>query len=112
MKFCLRSLQLFVHSVDVLSNHILAIPSRVRGNTCTRVDSWALNMLAISSTLLMCSIALSVGLPEKETLRNSLRIFPLISNVESSGQVEFFEGWKPLSLLQLAMEEVMSEYLE
>ncbi|GKE39532.1 hypothetical protein Tco_1462937 [Tanacetum coccineum] len=82
-----RSLQLFVHSVDVLSNHLLAIPSSVRGNTCTRVDSWALNMLAISSTLLMCSIALSVGLPEKETLRNSLRIFPLISNVESSGQV-------------------------
>ncbi|GKC05192.1 hypothetical protein Tco_0996802, partial [Tanacetum coccineum] len=26
--------------------------------------------------------------------------------------VEFFEGWKPLSPLQLAMEEVMSEQLE
>ncbi|GJU73614.1 hypothetical protein Tco_1265019 [Tanacetum coccineum] len=35
MKFCLRSLQLSVHLVDVLSNHLLAIPSRVRGNTWT-----------------------------------------------------------------------------
>ncbi|GJV22235.1 hypothetical protein Tco_1371255 [Tanacetum coccineum] len=66
-------------------------------------------MLAISSTLLMCSIALLVGPPEKEILRNSLRSFPLISNVELSGQVEFFEGWKPLSPLQLAVKEVMSE---
>ncbi|GJS84906.1 hypothetical protein Tco_0751447 [Tanacetum coccineum] len=34
--------------------------------------------------------------------------------VEEGGgmEVEFFEGWKPLSPLQLAMEEVMSEYLE
>ncbi|GJU79358.1 hypothetical protein Tco_1276428 [Tanacetum coccineum] len=80
MKFCLRSLQLFVHSV-------LAIPSRFRGNTCTRVDSWALNMLAISSKLLMCSTTLSVGPPEKEILRNSLRSYPLISNVGLSRQV-------------------------
>ncbi|GKC04900.1 hypothetical protein Tco_0996510 [Tanacetum coccineum] len=62
---------------------------------------------SISSTLLICSTTLSVGLPEKEILRNSLRSCPLISNVESSGQVEFFEGWKPLSPLQLAVEEAI-----
>ncbi|GKE46579.1 hypothetical protein Tco_1477837 [Tanacetum coccineum] len=83
-------------------------------------------MLAISSTLLMCLTALSVGLPEKEIFCNSVRSCPLTSNVELSGRVklllvlfrlragycskvEFFEGWKPLSPLQLAMEEVMSE---
>ncbi|GJX76006.1 putative ribonuclease H-like domain-containing protein [Tanacetum coccineum] len=44
-------------------------------------------MLAISSTLLMCSTTLSVGPPEKEILRNSLRSCPLTSNVELLGHV-------------------------
>ncbi|GJW79257.1 hypothetical protein Tco_0140939 [Tanacetum coccineum] len=34
--------------------------------------------------------ALSVGPPEKEILRNSLRSCPLTSNVELSGQVDLF----------------------
>ncbi|GJU86961.1 hypothetical protein Tco_1294507 [Tanacetum coccineum] len=67
MKFCLRSPWLFVYSVDVLSNHLLAIPSKVRGNT-----------------------SLSVGPPEKEIFRNSLRSCPLTSNVELSGWAKLF----------------------
>ncbi|GJZ40208.1 hypothetical protein Tco_0586771 [Tanacetum coccineum] len=44
----------------------------------------------------------------------SIQILPVILNhPKSTGsyviQVEFFEGWKPLSPLQLVVEEVMSE---
>ncbi|GKD05167.1 hypothetical protein Tco_1180141 [Tanacetum coccineum] len=69
MKFCLRLPQLFIHSIDVLSNHLLAIPSKVRGNT-----------------------SLSVGPPEKEIFCNSLRSCPLTSKVE-------FLGWAKLFLV-------------
>ncbi|GKA46268.1 hypothetical protein Tco_0739151, partial [Tanacetum coccineum] len=70
---------------DVLSNYLLATPTRVRGNTRKRVESFVLNRLATLSTFLICSIAFSVELPEKVVLRNSLKNFPLILNVAFSG---------------------------
>ncbi|GJV32832.1 hypothetical protein Tco_1393232 [Tanacetum coccineum] len=85
MKICFNSSQFFACSGDVLSNHLLAIPTRVRGNTRKRAESFALNKLAISSTFLICSIAFLVELHEKVVLRNSLKNFPWISNVASSG---------------------------
>ncbi|GJV87616.1 hypothetical protein Tco_1531554 [Tanacetum coccineum] len=51
---------------DVLSNHLLAISTRVRGNTRKRSESFALNKLAISRTFPICSIGFSVELPEKD----------------------------------------------
>ncbi|GJW61003.1 hypothetical protein Tco_0110338 [Tanacetum coccineum] len=85
MKFCFNSSQFFACSGDVLSNHLLATPTRVRGNTRRRAESFVLNRLATSSTFPICSIAFSVELHEKVVLRNSLKIFPLISNVAFSG---------------------------
>ncbi|GJZ49602.1 hypothetical protein Tco_0603792 [Tanacetum coccineum] len=57
----------------------------------------------ISSTLLMCLTALSVGPPEKEILRNSLRSCPLISNVALSRQVNLLHVlfWSRASLLEV-----------
>ncbi|GJS26740.1 hypothetical protein Tco_0487360 [Tanacetum coccineum] len=57
---------------DVLLNHLLAIPTRVRGNTRERAESFVLNKLAILSTFPTCSIAFSVELHEKVVLRKSL----------------------------------------
>ncbi|GJY05494.1 hypothetical protein Tco_0371434 [Tanacetum coccineum] len=54
---------------DVLSNHVLATPARVRGNTRRRAQSFVLNRLATSSTFPRCSIAFSVKLPEKILIR-------------------------------------------
>ncbi|GKA46033.1 hypothetical protein Tco_0738829 [Tanacetum coccineum] len=69
----------------VLSNHRLTTPTRVRGNTRRRAESFVLNRLATSSTFLICSIAFSVELSEKVVLRNSLKSCPLISSVAFSG---------------------------
>nr|GEU30975.1 hypothetical protein [Tanacetum cinerariifolium] len=65
MKFCFNSSQFFACSGDIQSNHILATPTRVRGNTRRKAKSFMLNRLATSSTFAICSIAFSVELPEK-----------------------------------------------
>ncbi|GJY83434.1 hypothetical protein Tco_0496810 [Tanacetum coccineum] len=65
MKFCFNSSQFFACLGDVLSNHLLATPISVRGNTCKRVESFMLNRLATSSIFLICLIAFSVEHPEK-----------------------------------------------
>nr|GEW80758.1 reverse transcriptase domain-containing protein [Tanacetum cinerariifolium] len=65
MKICFNSSQFFACSGDVLSNHRLATPTRVRGNTRKRAKSFTLNKLAASSTFPICSIAFSVELPKK-----------------------------------------------
>ncbi|GJT02792.1 hypothetical protein Tco_0823961 [Tanacetum coccineum] len=65
MKICFNSSQFFACSGDILSNHLLATPSRVRGNMCKRAESFALNKLATSSTFPICSIAFSFELPDK-----------------------------------------------
>ncbi|GKF07447.1 hypothetical protein Tco_0041671, partial [Tanacetum coccineum] len=70
---------------DDLSNHLLATPTRVRGNTRKRSESFLLNRLPTLSTFLICSIAFSFELPKKVVLRNSLKNCPLISNVAFSG---------------------------
>nr|GEW84336.1 putative reverse transcriptase domain-containing protein [Tanacetum cinerariifolium] len=85
MKFCFNSSQFFACSGDVLSNHLLATPNRVRWNTRKSAESFVLNRQATSSTFLICSIAFSVELPYKVVLRNSLKNCPLISNVAFSG---------------------------
>ncbi|GJR24990.1 hypothetical protein Tco_0973517 [Tanacetum coccineum] len=69
MKFCFSSSQFFACLGDVLSNHLLASPISVRGNTCKRAESSMLNRLATSSTFLICSIAFSVEHPEKILIR-------------------------------------------
>ncbi|GJT25745.1 hypothetical protein Tco_0895682 [Tanacetum coccineum] len=70
---------------DVLSNHLLATPTRVRGNIRKRAESFVLNRLETSITFPISLIAFSAKLPEKVVLRNSLKNHPLISNVASSG---------------------------
>ncbi|GJY62753.1 ribonuclease H-like domain-containing protein [Tanacetum coccineum] len=57
---------------DVLSNHLLATPIRVKVNTRRRAESFFLNRLATSSTFPICSIAFSVELHEKVLLRYRL----------------------------------------
>ncbi|GJY04847.1 hypothetical protein Tco_0370787 [Tanacetum coccineum] len=57
------------------------------------------------------------SISNKETIDSGITRFndivtslkSLNSNYSSKNHVEFFEGWKPLSPLQLAVEEVMSE---
>ncbi|GJX24270.1 hypothetical protein Tco_0228715 [Tanacetum coccineum] len=60
---------------DVLSNHLLATPTRVRGKYRKRAESFVLNRLATSSTFLICLIAFSVELLEKAEN-------PIVSSVE------------------------------
>ncbi|GJW58689.1 hypothetical protein Tco_0105420, partial [Tanacetum coccineum] len=57
---------------DVLSNHLLATPISVRGNTCKRAELSVLNRLATSSIFLICSIAFLVEHPEKVSMSISL----------------------------------------
>nr|GEU48141.1 hypothetical protein [Tanacetum cinerariifolium] len=65
--FSLGFLQVALKCVheEMLSNHLLPTPTKVRGNTHKRVESFVLNKLATSSTFLICSTAFSVELSEK-----------------------------------------------
>nr|GEU47261.1 hypothetical protein [Tanacetum cinerariifolium] len=65
IKICVNLSQFLTCSRDVLSNHLLATPTRVRGNTRKRSESFALNKLATLTTFPICSIAISIELPEK-----------------------------------------------
>ncbi|GJS36298.1 hypothetical protein Tco_0534680 [Tanacetum coccineum] len=79
--------------------YLLVINEIVKGTLEKRAESLDEVLLEITPTLCTfgrCSFepsfsdsfqTLSVGPPKKEILRNSLRSCPLISNVESSGQV-------------------------
>ncbi|GKC40699.1 hypothetical protein Tco_1053083, partial [Tanacetum coccineum] len=80
MKFCFRSLQLLVHSVDVTSSHLLVIPSTLLMCKGKSVE-YASNLKHITDVF-----DSTIGwTPEKEILRNSLRSYPLTSTVELSG---------------------------
>nr|GEV21403.1 DUF21 domain-containing protein At2g14520-like [Tanacetum cinerariifolium] len=69
---------------DVPSNHLLATPTRIRGNTCKRAESFVLNRLATSSTFSICSIAFSVELPEKVRAYNESGRFKYLKSAKKS----------------------------
>ncbi|GJV78120.1 hypothetical protein Tco_1509704 [Tanacetum coccineum] len=69
MKICFISSQVFIKSDEVLPNHLLAAPVRVKGKIHSIMSfpeiPGVLNNLAISRMFRKCSIASSVTLPEK-----------------------------------------------
>ncbi|GJV66486.1 hypothetical protein Tco_1481995 [Tanacetum coccineum] len=95
MKTYFNSSQVFSKLDEVLPNHILAVPVRVKGKICSIMSfpeiPGVLNKLAISKIFLTCSIASSVFPPEKVFLQG-------IDVVDRNGCDIFFASKLPFGV--------------